>query len=74
MTLKKCSSGPQEIEFGFKLKVHDLGQDADGDPIPSAPSNGSARASRALRPNCPFAAAGCEGSYAKGRHGIGHPC
>lgn len=33
MTLKKCSSGPQEIEFGFKLKVHDLGQDADGDPI-----------------------------------------
>jgi hypothetical protein len=33
MTLRKCSEGPQGIELGFKLNVHKLGVDADGDAV-----------------------------------------
>jgi hypothetical protein len=33
MTLRKCSEGPQGIELAFALRVHELGVDADGDPV-----------------------------------------
>ena len=33
LTLKKCASGPQGIDFAFKLAAPELGVDEDGEPV-----------------------------------------